>query len=626
MENNKILGKYMSLLINICLLAFVGLVFFSCNKDDEPIGPEGPDTRLEGKDLVLVLHDNPKTKAAYTEEELAELSYDPYKEEFYTTSQTVKNVIWLQQRPEKVEIFKEGTDELVFLLETFTRDDRPDLASYKEGYGYSGKWTTSIENLGVEIDQSATYQLKVTYYDTGINGFKTPSVRETTFTIHHYDDGSGGIDLSESLVGFWRFNDPTNLGRATRGNDLVIGGDAEVSAVEGVNAGDGASQIGLGSWYEVNHGMSATGGSNVNAYTLIFDINVPGSSAGNYVNLLQNLTDNSADGAVYIHPNLGFWFNGGPGGHEAGTIVADTWHRIVISVDAPTITFFVDGIEIYTADIATVDGTFSLDPSKFLLFADNGGEDYPIKISELMLFNTAFLGSQIQTLPAVGTPAVDDISTSLVGRWKFDNAANLLEAHLGKNLSLGGAASQSFVNGVNEEDGAAHLTIGTWYNVDHGMAPSGGSNINDYTMIWDIKVSEADLGKYICLLQYNTANDSDGAVYIHPNAGFWFNGGPGGHAPGTIKADTWHRIVLSVSAPEVVFYVDGVEIYKNESLAVADAQFSLDPTKFIILGENSSNDGNGEDNPISISDFMLFNKAMTSDQIVKLPLIGKSVF
>ena len=73
-------------------------------------------------------------------------------------------------------------------------------------------------------------------------------------------------------------------------------------------------------------------------------------------------------------------------------------------------------------------------------------------------------------------------------------------------------------------------------------------------------------------------------------------------------------------------YVDGILIYSDDTLATPDGKFSLDPSKFIILGENSSNDGNGEDNPISITDFLLFDKAFSQTVVEGLPTVDMPVF
>ena len=605
------------IIYNIFLISCVLVTsIYSCDADYDDTKVDSVDSRLLGKDSLFIAHANPLTGLDYTQEELASLGYNPDEEELYSEGQTIDLSINLATKPKSIDVISQNDKTKIVTITDFTENN---------GF-YTAKFNTTVIDLGLEIKDKKTILFNITYDDLGQDGFNYSSLASITFGVTRIKPFDPNASLADDLVGYWRFNDATNLLKATRGNDLVLNGAASHSATAGVNAQDGAAHLDVGTWYDVNHSIPATGGARVNEFTMIWDVKVAAADLGKYICLLQFNTANDSDGSVYIHPNAGFWFNGGPGGHAGGTIIADTWHRIVLSVSAPEVVFYVDGNEIYKADIATVDGKFSLDPSQFLILGENSsnsgnGEDNPISISEFMLFKSAFSESQIATLQPIGVPAIDDISNALKGRWKFDDATNLLKASCGEDLVLNGAASHSATAGVNAQDGAAHLDVGTWYDVNHSIPATGGARVNEFTMIWDVKVAAADLGKYICLLQFNTANDSDGSVYIHPNAGFWFNGGPGGHAGGTIIADTWHRIVLSVSAPEVVFYVDGNEIYTAD-IAAVDGKFSLDPSQFLILGENSSNSGNGEDNPISISDFLVFDTAFTTDQIEKLPAIG----
>ncbi len=607
MKTKEKLGRFKFKLSLLVLLTFMGVATWSCSDDEVTSGPTGPDTRLEGKDLVLMLHDNPATKAPYTADELAALGYDPGVQDSFPSSYKSEMLIWTQQRPLRVEVFKDGTDELVTMFETSARDDRPDLASYKEGYGYSTKWKFKAGELGLSIEDPAlfvsqTYNIKVTYHDQGIDGFQTSSVKEIKFTVIHIKDKTVGT-LADFLVGYWRFNDPSNLLKATVGNDLVLGGAASHSATPGSTAGDGAAHLDIGTWYDVlDHGIS-------DSYTMVWDVMVASDDLGKYIPLWQNNVANDSDGALYINPSDGFWFNGGTSDF-GGTIKADTWHRIIASYDAGDLLFYVDGVEIYSTSLS-----WPVDASKLLLFGENSsnngnGEDNPINVSEVMIFSTAFSAADLAKVPALGTPAVETIAASLKGRWKFDNTSNLLEASCGNDLVLAGAASHTSVTGARDGDGAAHLDVGTWYDVvNHGLG-------DNYSFIWDVMVAEDDLGTYIPLFQNNSANDSDGAVYINPSAGFWFNGGASDFG-GTIVGGQWHRIVASYENGNLLFYVDGQEIY------ITSLSWALDPAKLLLFGENSSNNGNGEDNPITVSEVMIFDRAFTADQIEAIPLIEK---
>ncbi|WP_242204266.1 LamG domain-containing protein [Aestuariivivens insulae] len=605
MKKINIIKSYTAI---VCLLLFTVILSMlnGCTPDR---GAGWADERYLTNFEYYFDNPNPKTGVAYTEEELAALDYDPSKEGKFEEGDPVVLSFVLPKQLKNLSVTNTvNGDELYSFTEA-----QPDGDKFRINI------STTLPELGLlELKDKIFLKFDFNYLD----GAQGSVIYKITYVKIEVIDPNA--DLSKNLVGYWRFNDPNNLGKATIGNDLIIAGAGSHSAIAGINAEDGAALVDTESWYEVDHGMPAVGGSNVNTYTMIWDVKVSAADLGKYIDLLQTNTANDSDGPVYIDPDGGFWFNGGASGF-GGTIQADTWHRIVLAVDAPEVRFYVDGVEIYTNDLlASKDGIFSLDLSKFIIFGDNSGasEDNPIGITEFMLFDTAFAGSVIQSFPAVTEPAIPSITQSLVGRWKFDAAADLTKANCGNDLVIAGAGSHSAVAGVNVEDGAALVDIGSWYEVDHGMPAVGGANVNTYTMIWDVKVAAADLGKYIDLLQTNTANDSDGPVYIDPNGGFWFNGGASGFS-GTIQADTWHRIVLAVDAPEVRFYVDGVEIYTDDLLASVDGIFSLDLAKFIIFGDNS---GTSEDNPISITDFLLFDKALSKATIEGLPTVDTVLF
>lgn len=54
--------------------------------------------------------------------------------------------------------------------------------------------------------------------------------------------------LERNLVGHWTFDDPENLALSSTGNNLELVGTH--LAVEGPETGDGAVNIGIGSYYE----------------------------------------------------------------------------------------------------------------------------------------------------------------------------------------------------------------------------------------------------------------------------------------------------------------------------------------------------------------------------------------
>lgn len=77
-------------------------------------------------------------------------------------------------------------------------------------------------------------------------------------------------------AGWWKFDDPLNLTKAEAGfgSDLVLVGIHSSEA--GPEAGNGATFIGKGSYYQMQHSISPNGGGVfVNEYSLQYDFKIP---------------------------------------------------------------------------------------------------------------------------------------------------------------------------------------------------------------------------------------------------------------------------------------------------------------------------------------------------------------
>jgi len=611
MKTKQLFWRLKTKLSLISLIACVGLSVWSCKEDDD-LSSMAPDTRLEGKDKIAVLHVNPKTGNDYTSDEIAALGYDPGVEEYYSSNQRIELFFWAQQKPEKIEVTNDESGEIVGKYSNFVRDDRPEVASYKDGYGYSAKWKIKMKDTDIPVDGSVTLNIKVTYFDVGIDGFTTPSVRETKFTLYHYYVPPpapttffiGGI--AKNLVGYWQFDDADNLGKATIGNNLELHGSE--AAVAGVTGSDGATFIETGSGYSIDHGLPASGGDKVNTYTIIYDVKAP--AVDTYVNLMQNNPNNSVDGTLYIKPNAGFWLNG-LSDSEGNLVQANTWHRIVTTLDGATQTFkiYVDGVLVHTVNDVAADSYFAPETSNFYVFSDDNGEDGPINCSSLMLFDSAFSDDQVTALPSINEPVLVDYSEVVAGRWKFDDADNLGKATIGNNLELHG--TETAVAGVSGDDGASFVETGSGYLVDHGLPASGGDKVNTYTIIYDVKAPAVDT--YVNLMQNNPNNSVDGTLYIKPNAGFWLNGLSDSEG-NLVQGNTWHRIVTTLDGATQTFkiYVDGELVHMVNDVA-SDSYFAPETSNFYVFS-----DDNGEDGPINCSDLVMLGTVLNPSVIASI--------
>jgi hypothetical protein len=196
-------------------------------------------------------------------------------------------------------------------------------------------------------------------------------------------------------VGQWDFNEPANLTQATTGNDLVLHGSQQ--AALGVTASDGAATIGVGSYYTCPHGISPNGGGSlVNRWTLLLDIKIP--AIGPWYCLFQTDPTNTNDADCAIQQNTGR-IGVGSSGYSTTGISANTWYRLVISVDASSDLYdiYLDGARILIGNPPGVDGRFSL-ASSLLLFADENGEDTALTVSRAAIYSRSLTSNEIAIL------------------------------------------------------------------------------------------------------------------------------------------------------------------------------------------------------------------------------------
>lgn len=115
-----------------------------------------------------------------------------------------------------------------------------------------------------------------------------------------------------------------------------------------------------------------------------------------------------------------------------------------------------------------------------------------------------------------------------------------------------------------------------------GGANGGGSLVNEYTIMMDIKFPT--ITGYAGLMQTNTGNTNDGD---------WFRNADGaigrGDYFGTMLADTWRRIGLVVNPNDIGndyrLYIDGVEVGVTVNADTLDGRYSLDPF-FLLMTDN----------------------------------------
>ena len=207
-------------------------------------------------------------------------------------------------------------------------------------------------------------------------------------------------------TGLWEFNDPLDLTNATVGADLTLGGSH--SAVAGMGGSDGAALIGTisGSYYTAQNPVGGNGGGTyTNEYTLLWDVYFPAGSG--WISFYQtNAIATSSDGDFFRNPSGGI----GISGQYYGNVPADTWKRIVLTVDCGALLNFksyMDGSLVNAHTVASaVDGRWALG-SVFHFFGDEDGEDGPKRVTNLAFWGRTLTAQEVASLGGAGIPILD---------------------------------------------------------------------------------------------------------------------------------------------------------------------------------------------------------------------------
>jgi regulation of enolase protein 1 (concanavalin A-like superfamily) len=277
----------------------------------------------------------------------------------------------------------------------------------------------------------------------------------------------------------WEFNAPDRT-RATIGAPLQLVGT--IQEVPGVNAGEGAIQIGEGSYFICTHGIAPNGGgSKVNEWTLLIDFSYPPSSRSDppngYNDLFQtNPTDaDDADWTINSSGAIGI----GAVGYSSTrnyTTNGNTWYRMVVVVDnGVRHDLYMDGVEAFKGTQQGVDGRFSLASTILLFCAGNNQDrdDAPINVSTVAFWDTPLSAGDILALGRAGdkfftqkraagpAPAdgVTDVPRDATLNWTAGEYSGTHDVYFGTTAADVNDATRADAKGVLVSQGQAEATF-----------------------------------------------------------------------------------------------------------------------------------------------------------------------
>lgn len=185
--------------------------------------------------------------------------------------------------------------------------------------------------------------------------------------------------------------------------------------------------------------------------------------------------------------------------------------------------------------------------------------------------NTSPFHIILLTAALCASAALSASAATLVGLWEFSNSDDLTEATVGSALALNGTTSAT--TGVSGTDGAINIATGTasYLSLANPIAANGASGTptrtNQFTIVLDFMVPDfkdggADTGQFTGLFDFdNGGSDADYFIRKQANApelgvsSLWnyLGAGPtvsGDGTAGTVRANTWYRLVLATNNGE----------------------------------------------------------------------------
>jgi len=401
--------------------------------------------------------------------------------------------------------------------------------------------------------------------------------------------------------GWWKFDDPADLLKAEIGAPLTLTGSQ--TSVDGPVEGNLATQLGVGSYLTMTHGIAANGGGTmVNEFSLQFDIAMP--EAGMWHAIYQTAIDNSDDAEMFINADnfIGAWRFG----YSTNPMDANTWYRLLVTVkNGEFFKIYVDG-ELW------VDGTGQEIDSRdallnmLLIFADNDGEDNTMSLAEAGIWDVALSAAEVSelgnctTVPGTTVPA-------RFGWWKFDDAADMLKAEIGSPLTLTG--TQESVAGPVEGNLATSIGIGSYLTMTHGIpANGGGAMVNEYSIQVDFSMPEASLWHAI----YQTAPDNSDDAELFINTDNLIGAWRFGYSTNVVEASTWYRMIVTARNGEFFkLYMNG-ELWVDGVGQEVDGRDALQNVLLMFA------DNDGEDSQMICSELGIWDVALTADEVATL--------
>lgn len=266
-----------------------------------------------------------------------------------------------------------------------------------------GVTTTVSFAAGGLLRSGSSHTYTLTFDDNA--GSPASYTNEATFVVQNYSSYEWRFtqgDLGAALGnGIMEYADPGNINPKT--SDLTSFGTTDGSLVPHIN-GSPTKYMHVPAFTDdlngyllsfVDSGPNTGTNPNLNRYTIVFDLLLPGLTGPDYIVPFFNTDPYNLNDADFYLRTAGQVGIGGGGYSNPGVITANTWNRIafVADLEANTLTYYVNGTNVKTRAADGIGGRWALYSNQdagpdLLLF--NEGDSSDIYTHELYLSSVAF--------------------------------------------------------------------------------------------------------------------------------------------------------------------------------------------------------------------------------------------
>jgi len=251
------------------------------------------------------------------------------------------------------------------------------------------------------------------------------------------------------LVGKWMFNNESNIGAATVGEDLILFGSG-FTPVDGPTATNKGVRVAPGSYFKCMHGLPH-GSDN---YTIV--LRVKKNTAVNNGIIQLDPTD-------YDNPEL-VWNNSfaqgidGIGNSTNQYCLAwKQWHEMVMISDGSSKMIYVNGERSYTGSSTAARYTLSQDGILFFTGGATSTWDQDIEVAEISIWDMALTEDELHR--AAGLQKVNRQGWSVVSFSDGTNVNNLIDGNVGTAWVIASAPPHYVVLDLGEQRNIGRILV-----------------------------------------------------------------------------------------------------------------------------------------------------------------------